>query len=67
MHEECGRELAEAGAMDNGDVPKSLACMRKAHFERVLRLADNDITKAAELLDISPRELRRWLNKLGMT
>ena len=47
-------------------LPKSLNSIRKSHIERVLQLAGGDVEKAAEMLVISPAELRRWMVKFGI-
>jgi len=41
--------------------------MRKAHIEKVLRLAGGDLDKTSGLLGISVTELRRWMTRLGIT
>jgi transcriptional regulator with PAS, ATPase and Fis domain len=46
--------------------PKSLDSIRKSHIERVLQLAGGDLDKAAEMLVISPAELRSWMVKFGI-
>jgi len=70
VHDRPGAESAgdkEQQVPPAGHAPKSLQDMRKAHIEKVLRLAGGDIDKAAALLRISVTELRRWMTKLGIT
>jgi transcriptional regulator with PAS, ATPase and Fis domain len=45
---------------------KSLQNIRKAHIQSVLELAGGDVEAAAQLLEISVSELRRWMTKLGI-
>jgi len=45
---------------------KSLQEIREAHIRRLLEMAHGDVSAAAELLEISPPELRRWMTKLGI-
>ncbi len=44
----------------------SLQAMREAHIRRVLKMARGDLQAAAELLEISLPELRRWMKRLGI-
>jgi len=48
----------------NRERPKSLRDKRKEHITHVLGAVDNDIERAAELLEITVAELRRWIRKL---
>jgi transcriptional regulator with PAS, ATPase and Fis domain len=43
---------------------KSLYAIRKQHIEHVLKLAEGDIDRAADILEISVPELHRWMTKL---
>jgi transcriptional regulator with GAF, ATPase, and Fis domain len=42
----------------------SLEAMRKAHIEGVLQVVGYDLAKAARLLEVSPRTLRRLMRRL---
>ena len=46
--------------------PKSLRDFTKAHIERVLDMADYDLEKTADLLEIPLPRLRRYMAKLGI-
>jgi transcriptional regulator with GAF, ATPase, and Fis domain len=41
--------------------------MRREHIERVLGMVGGDLEKAAELLGMENKELRRWAKRLGIT
>ena len=60
------REIASGRA--NGasmlERPNSLQEMRKAHIEGILEETGGDLRQAAQILDITPRQLRAWMTKL---
>ena len=46
--------------------PKSLHSVRKEHIEKVLKRTGHDIERAAEILVVTPKELRRLMKDLGI-
>ncbi len=46
--------------------PKSLQDMRKEHIKQVLEESQGDLAEAARILEITPRQLRTWMTKLGI-
>ncbi|MEW6347784.1 MAG: helix-turn-helix domain-containing protein [Thermodesulfobacteriota bacterium] len=48
------------------DQPKSLREMRKNHILLVLRAAEGDVERAAEILRISTAELKRRMREYGL-
>ena len=53
---------AKGGLEQHG--PNSLQYKRKEHIEYVLQLADNDLERASQMLEIEVKELQHWMRKL---
>ena len=63
-HAEEGEEAHRDTTETHG--PDSLDLVKKAHIERVLRMVGHDLNKAAALLEITVKELKGAMRRLGI-